>query len=138
MHHGVRGRKAAERKRKDTVPGRQGQRPEYQEAGAGCGLLRGALLAQGTSVLQQPRLCLSLSVLTRPNGLLARGAQEKEWKKVRKQEKKKKKGRRCFINRCILASFYYCLIIYAACHSFIHSIPSRNLEAVISPTISVH
>ncbi len=59
----------------ETVPVRQGQRPEYQEAGllglAGWGALRpsdcmgdGGLSAQGTSVLKQPRLCLSLRTLS--------------------------------------------------------------------------
>lgn len=59
----------------DTVPVRQGQRPEYQEAGllglAGWGALRprdcmgdGGLSAQGTRVLKQPRLCLSLRTLS--------------------------------------------------------------------------
>lgn len=69
-------RKRQEREReKDTVPGRQGQRPEYQEVGSGCWMVkgcRGALSAQGTSVLKQPRLCLSLSVLARSNGLFSR------------------------------------------------------------------
>lgn len=45
------------------MPGRQGQRPEYQEAGSGgrrpSGCMGGgALSAQGTSVLKHPRLCL--------------------------------------------------------------------------------
>ncbi len=59
----------------ETVPVRQGQRPEYQEAGllglAVWGALRpsgcmgdGGLSAQGTSVLKQPRLCLSLRTLS--------------------------------------------------------------------------
>lgn len=59
----------------ETVPVRQGQRPEYQEAGllglTGWGALRprdcmgdGGLSAQGTSVLKQPRLCLSLRTLS--------------------------------------------------------------------------
>lgn len=86
-------------------------------------------------MLQQPRLCLSLRVLTRLNGLQARGAQGKEWKEVRKQ-KRREEG--VSLIDCFLASFHYCLIIYAACHSFIHSTASRNLEAVISPAISVH
>lgn len=57
------------------MPVRQGQRPEYQEAGllglAGWGALRprdcmgdGGLSAHGTSVLKQPRLCLSLRTLS--------------------------------------------------------------------------
>lgn len=65
----------------DTVPVRQGHRPEYQEAGllgaAGWGVLRprdcmgeGGLSAHGTSVPKQPRLCLSL----RTRSLCSHGA----------------------------------------------------------------
>ena len=58
------------------MPGRQGQRPEYQEAGLGVcrpkGLRgdEGAFSAQGTSVLKQPRLCLSPRTHSRSEGLL--------------------------------------------------------------------
>lgn len=90
------GKKAAESKRKDTVPGRQGQRPEYQEAGPGCWMVRGcrgALSAQGTSVLKQPRLCLSLSMLARSNGLLG---QVSTGKGTEESEKKNRKGKKAF------------------------------------------
>lgn len=101
---GAWGKEAAERKRKDTVPGRQGQRPEYQEAGLGCWMFRGcrgALSAQGTGVLKQPRLCLSLSVPARSNGLLGQLSTGKGM-----EENKKKKKKRCFINR-----WYSCIIL---------------------------
>lgn len=74
------------------MPERQGQRPEYQEAEPGCGMVRGcrvALSAQGISVLKQPRLCLSFSMPTRSNGLLGqlstgKGTKESEEKKRKK------------------------------------------------------
>lgn len=62
---GQQSRGRRERERKDTVPGRQGQRlVEYREAGSREHRLRGctgegAFSAQGTRVLKQPRLCLS-------------------------------------------------------------------------------
>lgn len=62
-------------------------------------------------MLKQPRLCLSLSVPARSNGLLGQlsTGKGKEWKKTRK---KKKEG--VSLIDYILASFYYSLIIYAA------------------------
>ena len=64
--------------RGETVPGRQGQRPEYQEAGSGerrligcCCREGGALSAQGTRVLKQPRLCLRRRAPSRSDGLLS-------------------------------------------------------------------
>lgn len=59
-------------RREVTVPGRQGQRPEYQEVESVCWRLSGwsgAFSAQGTSVLKQPRLCLSLRTPSRSKGL---------------------------------------------------------------------
>ncbi|KAK0138108.1 Trichoplein keratin filament-binding protein [Merluccius polli] len=65
--------------RRETVPGRQGQRPEYQEAGSGerrliacCCREGGALSAQGTRVLKQPRLCLRRRAPSRSDGLFSR------------------------------------------------------------------
>lgn len=62
----------------NTVPGRQGQRPEYQEEGSGGRRLSGwrgvaAFSAQGTRVLKQPRLCLSRRAPSRSHGLLRGG-----------------------------------------------------------------
>ena len=96
------------------MPGRQGQRPEYQEAGPGCWMVRGcrgALSAQGTSVLKQPRLCLSLSMPARSNGLLG---QLSTGKGTEESEEKKKKEEGVSLIDDILASFYYSPIIYAA------------------------
>lgn len=61
-----------------TVPGRQGQRPEYQEVGSGDRRLSGwrgggAFSAQGTRVLKHPRLCLSRRTPSRSHGLLTGG-----------------------------------------------------------------
>lgn len=61
----------------NTVPGRQGQRPEYQEEGSGGRRLRAwrgvaAFSAQGTRVLKHPRLCLSRRAPSRSHGLLGR------------------------------------------------------------------
>lgn len=65
----------------NTVPGRQGQRPEYQEEGSGGRRLSGwrgvaAFSAQGTRVLKQPRLCLSRRAPSRSHGLLRGGRGE--------------------------------------------------------------
>lgn len=62
----------------NTVPGRQGQRPEYQEEGSGGRRLSGwrgaaAFSAQGTRVLKHPRLCLSRRAPSRSHGLLGKG-----------------------------------------------------------------
>lgn len=96
------------------MPGRQGQRPEYQEAGPGCWMVRGcrgALSAQGTSVLKQPRLCLSFSMPARSNGLLGQLSAGKEMEESKKKEKKKKG---VSLIDYTLESFYYSLILYAA------------------------
>lgn len=66
-----------------TVPGRQGQRPEYQEVGSGDRRLsgwrvEGAFSAQGTSVLKHPRLCLSRRTPSRSHGLLVGGVGGRE------------------------------------------------------------
>lgn len=66
------------REKNETVPGRQGQRPEYQEEGSGDRRLsgwrgEGAFSAQGTRVLKHPRLCLSLRTPSRSHGLFAGG-----------------------------------------------------------------
>lgn len=63
-----------EEEEKKTVPGRQGQRPEYQEVGSGDRRLSGsrgggAFSAQGTRVLKHPRLCLSRRTPSRSHGL---------------------------------------------------------------------
>lgn len=83
------------------MPGRQGQRPEYQEAASACrspraGGREGAFSAQGTRVLKQPRLCLSLRTPSRSEGLLragrareARGEEEEEGEGDRETEKVK-------------------------------------------------
>lgn len=70
------GEEERERERENTVPGRQGQRPEYQEEGSGGRRLSGwrgvgAFSAQGTRVLKHPRLCLSRRTPSRSHGLLA-------------------------------------------------------------------
>lgn len=63
------GKEAAERRRKDTVPGRQGQRPEYQEAGPGCWLVRGCRGARSAPGTRVPRLCVSWDVPPCSKGL---------------------------------------------------------------------
>lgn len=60
------------------MPGRQGQRPEYQEVGSGDRRLSGCrggggFSAQGTSVLKHPRLCLSRRTPSRSHGLRGAG-----------------------------------------------------------------
>lgn len=75
-----------DREEEKTVPGRQGQRPEYQEAGSGDRRLSGcrgggAFSAQGTSVLKHPRLCLRRRAPSlRSHGLFHRweGREERE------------------------------------------------------------
>lgn len=69
--------KVCEGEEENTVPGRQGQRPEYQEEGSGGRRLSGwrgvaAFSAQGTRVLKHPRLCLSRRAPSRSHGLLGR------------------------------------------------------------------
>lgn len=68
--------RVGEGEEENTVPGRQGQRPEYQEEGSGGRRLSGwrgvgAFSVQGTRVLKHPRLCLSRRTPSRSHGLLA-------------------------------------------------------------------
>lgn len=72
--------KRCEGEENKTVPGRQGQKPEYQEVGSGDRRLsgrrgEGAFSAQGTRVLKHPRLCLSRRTPSRSHGLCT-GARE--------------------------------------------------------------
>lgn len=60
---------------RETVPGRQGQRPEYQEVGSGeprpSSWREGVgFSAQGTKVLKHPKLCLSRRTPSRSHDLL--------------------------------------------------------------------
>lgn len=73
--------KLCEGEENKTVPGRQGQRPEYQEVGSGDRRLSGwrgvgAFSAQGTRVLKHPRLCLSRRTPSRSHGLLTQVSDE--------------------------------------------------------------
>lgn len=70
--------RVCEGEEENTVPGRQGQRPEYQEEGSGARRLSGwrgvaAFSAQGTRVLKHPRLCLRRRAPSRSHGLLRMG-----------------------------------------------------------------
>lgn len=78
---------------KKTVPGRQGQRPEYQEVGSGDRRLSGwrgggGFSAQGTRVLKHPRLCLSRRTPSRSHGLLT-GARDADHNTKRTQHQSK-------------------------------------------------
>lgn len=110
-----------ESEEENTVPGRQGQRPEYQEEGSGGLRLSGwrglaAFSAQGTRVLKHPRLCLSRRAPSRSHGLLGGGREEggqrrrnhrrsavregDEWRKckdsgLREERRHEKKGGGC-------------------------------------------
>lgn len=93
------------------MPGRQGQRPEYQEAGPGCWLVRGCRAARSAPGTRAPRLCLSWDVPPRSEGLLSPWSTGKG---MGESERQKEEGV-SLIDGTLASCFFDSPVIYAAC-----------------------